>query len=91
MGSPLPFGTVKLNSDGAMDKHGNAAAGGLLRDHSGNLLVGYQRHIGTCSSLAAELWGLRDGLKLAKDFDYQCVQISLDSVSVINLIRNHDI
>lgn len=28
--NPPPFGTVKLNSDGAMDKHGNAAARGLL-------------------------------------------------------------
>lgn len=38
--------------------------------------------------LAAELGCLRDGLKLAKDLDYQCIRISVDSISVVNLIRD---
>lgn len=40
------FWAVKINSDGALDNSGNAASGGLIRDHCGNLLVGFQRKIG---------------------------------------------
>lgn len=39
---------------------------------------------GACSSVAAELWSLRDGLNLAKDFDCHCV----DSVSIVNTIQD---
>ncbi|KAI8536361.1 hypothetical protein RHMOL_Rhmol10G0251000 [Rhododendron molle] len=35
------FWAVKFNSDGALDNSGNAASGGLIRDHCGNLLVGF--------------------------------------------------
>ncbi|KAG5563763.1 hypothetical protein RHGRI_000084 [Rhododendron griersonianum] len=67
-----------------MDKFGNIAAGGLIRDHCVILPLGFQRNIGACSSMAAALWSLRDGLNLAKDFDYRCV----DSGSIVNIIQD---
>lgn len=50
-----PTGSVMINKDGAADKDGNTTADGLIRDHPGNFLMGFQRNIGACSSLAALL------------------------------------
>ncbi|OMO58707.1 hypothetical protein COLO4_34411 [Corchorus olitorius] len=39
-------------------------AGGLSRDQFGNLLAGFRRKLGTSTSLASELWAIRDRLQL---------------------------
>lgn len=44
-----------------------ARAGGIIRDFARNWIQGFQRQIGTATSLAAEIWALRDGLKLITD------------------------
>ncbi|GKU87915.1 hypothetical protein SLEP1_g2242 [Rubroshorea leprosula] len=66
--SPPPEGYIKLNSDGsALTNPGQTGAGGVFRDHLGNWLLGFMRNVGYSTALAAELWAIRDGLKLAVD------------------------
>ncbi|OMP00276.1 hypothetical protein CCACVL1_03410 [Corchorus capsularis] len=47
----------------------NKEAGGLSRDQFGNLLAGFRRKLGTSTSLAAELWAIRDRLQLATNLN----------------------
>lgn len=62
---PLP-GWFKLNTDGAsLGNPGKAGGGGLIRDSEGRWIRGFSRSIGHATSVMAELWALRDGLKLA--------------------------
>ncbi|GKU94254.1 hypothetical protein SLEP1_g7776 [Rubroshorea leprosula] len=64
--NPPPAGFIKLNTDGSANANpGEAGAGGVFRDELGNWLLGFYRNVGFTSSLSAELWALREGLKLA--------------------------
>jgi hypothetical protein len=54
--TPPPLGSTKLNSDGsARGNSGQASAGGLIRDSSGNWINGYTRNIGFTTSLTTKL------------------------------------
>ncbi|GLT67469.1 hypothetical protein SLA2020_397770 [Shorea laevis] len=78
--SPPPPGFIKLNTDGsALTNPGTAGARGVFRNESGNWLLGYYRNIGFTSSLSAELWALRDGLKLAVQRGFSNLLIETDS------------
>ncbi|CAI0381292.1 unnamed protein product [Linum tenue] len=47
---------VTLNSDGSvLPDTGQAAAGGLIRDHTGRCIAAYARNLGFCSITQAEL------------------------------------
>lgn len=54
-------------------KPGNAAAGGLIRDAFGGWIRGLGHNLGTATVLAAELWAMLHGLKLAWDLGYNSV------------------
>ncbi|GKV53477.1 hypothetical protein SLEP1_g59999 [Rubroshorea leprosula] len=85
--NPPPPGVVKLNTDGsAVTNPGNAGAGGIFRDDLGNWLLGFYRNIGYTSSLSAELWALRDGLKLAVDKGFSQLIVETDSMVAKTLI-----
>ncbi|KAL4295689.1 hypothetical protein GQ457_12G025480 [Hibiscus cannabinus] len=61
-----PFQWCKLNVDGACDSAtGRASCGGAIRSDLGQWLMGFSRHLGLCSSLEAELWGIFEGLLCA--------------------------
>lgn len=77
-----------INTDGLVDAHGNAACGGLIRDHNGVFILGFQKKIGTCSVLPAGLWGLRDGLKFAKDCNYSNIIVCTDAIAVTNVLQD---
>ncbi|GLT82851.1 hypothetical protein SLE2022_011850 [Rubroshorea leprosula] len=52
--------------DGSHDhSSGKAAVGGLLRNHHGHWHHGFATNVGITTSFLAELWGCREGLKLA--------------------------
>ncbi|GER30653.1 polynucleotidyl transferase [Striga asiatica] len=66
---------IKMNSDGAHNgSSGLASAGGLLRDSHGAWVGGFVMMIGECSIMAAELWGLFQGLTLAWNLRYRRVE-----------------
>ncbi|PKI65945.1 hypothetical protein CRG98_013665 [Punica granatum] len=76
-------GWFKLNTDGASKGNpGLVGAGGLICDSNGNWMGGFMLNIGIASSMAAELWGARDGLELAWDMDYPRLILEIDSASV---------
>lgn len=54
---------MKLNTDGAsLGNPGVAGAGGVIRDASGDWLVGFMLHLGVCSNMVAEMEAARFGL-----------------------------
>ncbi|PNY12875.1 pentatricopeptide repeat-containing protein at1g02150-like protein [Trifolium pratense] len=61
---PAP-GWIKLNTDGACKSNGDAGCGGLIRVES-ELLGDFSKYIGRCNAFVAELWGVLEGLKLAR-------------------------
>ncbi|OMO94467.1 reverse transcriptase [Corchorus capsularis] len=74
---PPDQGWFLLNTDGSssQDKGGAAA---LIRDHLGVWIVGCIRRIPLADSLQAELWGLRDGLLLAKSQGISNLLVKVD-------------
>jgi ribonuclease HI len=85
---PPPPDFFKLNTDGSVEgSPGQAGAGGVIRDHTGSWFKGFSRKIGITNSLAAELWGLRDGLVLAHQHNIKKLIIELDAKAVLDLIQ----
>ena len=66
-------------------------AGGLIRDHRGNWIGGFSRNIGFTHSLAAKLWGLRDGLTLAKNLNIKKLHVELDAKVVTDIITAQNV
>ena len=65
---------------------GIAGCGGLLRDCHGNWISGVARAIGITSSLAAELWAIRDGLTRCCHLSLQAVEVEVDASVAISLL-----
>ena len=64
-----------------------AGSGGLIRNEKGEWVKGYARAIGITTSVAAELWALRDGIRLCTALKLPAVEIELDAKVVIDLVR----
>ncbi|GLT32301.1 hypothetical protein SLA2020_069770 [Shorea laevis] len=80
IGPPPPEGYIKLNTDGsALSNPGQTGAGGVFRDHMGNWLLGFMRNVGYSTVLTAELWAIRDGLKLAVERGFTRIIVETDS------------
>ena len=83
-------GWHKLNMDGlVVDSSGQSGCGGLLRDCTGQWVVGFAKSISFCSSIAAELWALREGLGLCLEYGISVVEIELDSSTAISLVSHN--
>ncbi|GLT50394.1 hypothetical protein SLA2020_238810 [Shorea laevis] len=87
---PPDDGWFKLNTDGSFARESNSAsAGGLIRNSLGSWLTGFTVNIGRASVFMAELWGLREGLRLCKALGLTRVFAELDSLMVVHLINNN--
>ncbi|CAN1168553.1 hypothetical protein LINPERHAP2_LOCUS27878 [Linum perenne] len=71
---------VTLNSDGSVPETGQAAAGGLLKDHFGRCLAAFTINLGNCSITRGELRGVVSGFVVGlgpglpqKRFDLGCL------------------
>ena len=83
-------GWFKLNSDGAsLGNPGKAGGGGLIRDSCGRWIKGYMRYIGISTSIIAEFWALRDGLKLASQLGITHLAVELDAKVDVDLILSN--
>ncbi|GKV41682.1 hypothetical protein SLEP1_g49181 [Rubroshorea leprosula] len=79
--------SFKLNTDGSVINNPSlATSGGLIRDHRGHWIRGFSRKIGIASSLVAKIWGIRDGLLLAKQLDIQSLVVEVDSFIAFQLL-----
>nr|POE90296.1 putative ribonuclease h protein [Quercus suber] len=76
--------------DGSRCNPGLARGGGLIRDDTGKWVKGYTRAIGSTTSVAAELWALRDGIRLCIALKLQAVVFELDAKLVVDLLKKED-
>ncbi|KAF7804220.1 putative ribonuclease H protein At1g65750 family [Senna tora] len=87
---PPDTGFVKINVDASSnrDGDGSASCGGLARDEYGRFICGFNRHLGSCNTLHAELWGILKGLEMARYLELRKVQLESDSLLAIKLIKD---
>ena len=86
-----PDNWFKPNSDGSsMGNPGRAIGGGLIRDSKGEWVSGYARAIEFSTSVATELWALRDGINLRIDLNLENVIIELDAKLVVDLLMKDE-
>ncbi|KAK6938188.1 Ribonuclease H domain [Dillenia turbinata] len=82
--SPPMGDNIKLNTDGSVSQsNGHATTGGILRNARGEWVVGFSISVGTCLVLAAELWGVREGLNLASRKGLRNIELEVDSAAMI--------
>ncbi|MBA0627030.1 hypothetical protein Godav_004584 [Gossypium davidsonii] len=74
-------GTVKAN-------FGFVTVGGVIRDHNGKWILGFNRYLGICLVLEAELWAIYDGLDLTLDQGHDKVLINTNSMEVVWAIQD---
>ncbi|KAL6221814.1 hypothetical protein ACLB2K_005209 [Fragaria x ananassa] len=81
----------KLNVDGTrvspIDKIG---AGGVIRNHYGDWISGFQVNLGVGEILDAEAWGLFQGLKLAFSLNIKNLIIESDFTILVHLMNNSE-
>ncbi|KAK8990742.1 hypothetical protein V6N11_028705 [Hibiscus sabdariffa] len=82
-------GWIKVNVDASVSTvDRSVGAGGALRDEHGAWLSGYARFVGRCDSLLAELWAMHDGLILAWDLGFRCVELESDCLEAVRFISS---
>ena len=69
---------------------GKAGGGGLIRNDKGEWLKGYARNVAFSTSVAAEVWALRDGLRLCIALKLPTVIIELDAKLIVDLLQKSD-
>ena len=82
-----PPGWHKLNTDASII-NGHTGAGGILWESNGNWIQGFSKPLGTTTVLMAELWALREGLRMARQFNIHNLIVNVDSSDVVKLITS---
>ena len=81
----------KVNLDGSsLGNPSLVGGGGLIRDETGKWIRGYARAIGTTTRAAAELWALRDGIRLCIAIKLQVVVVEFDAKAIVDLLKKDD-
>lgn len=79
---------IKVNVDGAANMTaGKAGAGGLIRNAYGCWIAGFCASIGKASNVAAEMWAMIHGLRIAWEMGYRSLILETDSRTGLELIR----
>jgi ribonuclease HI len=81
-------GWVCLNVDGAC-KDGVIGCGGVIRGNSGEWLHGFSKLIGRGEAYTAELWGVLEGIRLARRLKFTRMEVRVDSVEVVEDIMHN--
>ncbi|XP_004306073.1 PREDICTED: putative ribonuclease H protein At1g65750-like [Fragaria vesca subsp. vesca] len=83
-----PQNYYKLNIDGTrISSSSMIGAGGVIRNHAGAWIAGFQINLGVCAILDAEAWALFHGLKLASKLHISCLEIESDSAILVQLMN----
>ncbi|OIT31306.1 hypothetical protein A4A49_56379, partial [Nicotiana attenuata] len=80
-------GWIKLNFDRAY-KQTTSGIGGVVRDHNGNWIMGFNMKVQAASYIHAELLALQQSLMLAMERNLFPIEIETDSIQVLNLLEN---
>ncbi|KAL4348653.1 hypothetical protein GQ457_17G006170 [Hibiscus cannabinus] len=82
-------GWICLSVDGVVSlENGSGTIGGLLRDHSGSWISGFQKSIGKCSVIQAELWTIYTGLIYAWDQGFSLLLVQSDSKDMVTMLNS---
>lgn len=73
----------KVNCDGALTIDNLAGSGGVVRNFRGESVSGYSMRMGRCNTLQAELWAIKEGLRLAWDQGCRDVWVELENDSAV--------
>jgi ribonuclease HI len=80
----LELGWFKLNTNGSsLVNPGESGAGGLIRDHKGNLIVAFSEYFGIDSNNKAKLLGVLIGLRKCKAMGLRNIVVELDSSLIV--------
>ncbi|MCH86415.1 putative non-LTR retroelement reverse transcriptase [Trifolium medium] len=79
---------VKLNTDGPSKENSIAGCGGIIKGNQGEWLRGFAKGVGVCSAFVAELWGVHEGLLYAWRLGFTAVKLNIDSIAVVDAIKN---
>ncbi|XP_056693075.1 uncharacterized protein [Spinacia oleracea] len=79
---PPAEGFMKLNIDGAWKSNIVSGGGGVFRRHTGSWFVGFSSKFAVHSPLAAELYALCEGLKIAKDLMIDKLEVETDAMNL---------
>jgi ribonuclease HI len=85
--TPPGSGWVCLNVDGAC-RDGVIGCGGVIRGSVGEWISGFSKFIGSGDAYIAELWGVFEGINLARQMNFTKVEVRIDSIEVVNDILN---
>ncbi|MBA0751544.1 hypothetical protein Gogos_000461, partial [Gossypium gossypioides] len=66
----------------------NTATEGVLRDHFGNWIMGFNHYLGNCFSFVAKVWGILDGILLLLDKGYRRAIILSNNLEVIQVLSD---
>uniref|UniRef100_A0A2N9ESQ0 Reverse transcriptase domain-containing protein n=2 Tax=Fagus sylvatica TaxID=28930 RepID=A0A2N9ESQ0_FAGSY len=69
-------------------KLGLAGGGGVIRNHVGDWVGSFSRTIGVTTSIQAKLRALKDGLNLAIDLRILHLEIEMDSLVAVELVKS---
>jgi len=83
---PPNMGWIQLNTDGASKKGMVGGCGGVFRGENGHWICGFSKGLGACSAYVAELWGVFEGLKLARLRGFHKVELDIDSSVVASTL-----
>jgi ribonuclease HI len=86
---PPDAGWIKVNSDGAVSKHGDKGGGGaVLRDQNGAFRAAVCHHFpNIVDPEAAEILACRRGLEVAASLNVSRVHVELDSQGVVQMLK----
>jgi ribonuclease HI len=77
-------GWISLNTDGAAKSDTTmAGCGGILRNDNGIWITGFSKFLGSTTAYMAEVWGLYEGLSLARSLGIERLEVQVDSEALV--------
>ncbi|KHN42473.1 Putative ribonuclease H protein [Glycine soja] len=81
---PPSQGWTKLNTDGSVQGPQNVTLVGIIRDEKGCWISGFSKKVGIAFSFAVDLWGVYEGLCLARKIGLVVVEVNIDCQAVVD-------
>lgn len=80
--------TIKINTDGTIKENLQDRCGSIIQDASGDWLGGFSKYLSNYSAFMAELWGVLEGMNLAKSLGLRKVEVNIDSTLVVSALKS---
>ncbi|MBA0573421.1 hypothetical protein Golob_000696, partial [Gossypium lobatum] len=85
---PLTDNCVHLHIEGSVNvSTGIASTGGVVRNHLGDWIMGFNHFLGNCFVFYAKLWGILDELTLLKEQGLERILIHTNNIEVAQVLQ----